>query len=94
VVLALTEPTPDSLRDMTQIWGVAPLVLTRNPDELTWTADPQVIVQSTVEQAAFRLQGIPRTVSQNNYSWYAGIANDDGELEPVPVRAGDPQWAP
>jgi hypothetical protein len=83
VVLALDAPTPDSLRDMTAIWGTAPIVLTRKPEDLLWTTPPDVVVESTVHQAEFRLQGIPRTVMINEYRWYAGVPDDAGELEPV-----------
>jgi hypothetical protein len=83
VVLALESPTPESLREMTAIWGVAPVVLTRQPDELTWTASPDVVVDSTVHQAEYRLQGIPRRVMLNDFRWYAGVPDGSGELAPI-----------
>ena len=83
LVLALEAPTPESLREMTAIWGAAPVVLTRQPDDLTWTTSPAVVVDSTVYQAEFRLQGIPRTMSVSDYRWFAGVPDASGELEPL-----------
>jgi len=86
VVLALVTPTPDTLRQMTRVWGQAPVVLTREPEMLTWTEDPAVVVDSQVYQAEYRLQGLPRVVNLSHFAWYAGQPNADGVV--VPLRAG------
>lgn len=86
LVLALEAPTPESLRKMSAIWGAAPVVLTRQPEDLAWTANPGIVVDSTVEQAEYRLQGIPRTVAVHEYLWYAGVPDASGEL--VPLEGG------
>ncbi|WP_152650494.1 hypothetical protein [Demequina aurantiaca] len=86
VVLALVEPTPDTLVAMTEEWGQAPVVLTRNPDWFTWTDGvPAPAVDSTVRTASYTLQNIPRTYSDRQYTWYAGIVGTDGSLDAVPV---------
>jgi hypothetical protein len=86
VVLALDAPTPDTLRDMTALWGVAPIVITRQAEDLLWTSPPDVVVDSTVHQAEYRLQGIPRTVMISSYRWYAGTPDAAGELVPLSVQ--------
>lgn len=83
VVLALVAPTPETLAAMTQVFGEAPVVLTRDASWFTWDEDPQVVVSSRVRQAGYQLGGIPRTYIDRDYDWYAGIVNDDGSLTPV-----------
>ncbi|MDN4482668.1 hypothetical protein [Demequina lignilytica] len=82
-VLALAELAPAQVADMAAVWDVAPVVLTRNPEWFTWSADPVVVQHSTIDQASYDLQQIPRTYFTRTYDWYAGIVQADGTLEPV-----------
>ncbi|WP_156160621.1 glycosyltransferase family 39 protein [Demequina soli] len=82
-VLQLAALDPSQVADMASAWDTAPVVLTRSPDWFDWTADPEVVVTSTVRQASYQLQAIPRTYFDRDYAWYAGIVNDDGTLTPV-----------
>lgn len=83
VVLALGPPTEDSLKEMTEIWGQAPVVLTREADTVSWTATPEVVVESRVVQADYRLQGLPNSIIYRDYTWYAGVPDDAGVLVPL-----------
>ncbi|WP_430868517.1 hypothetical protein [Demequina aurantiaca] len=86
VVLALVEPKPEALAEMAEIWGEAPVVLTRNAEWFDWEdglPDPAVV--STVRTSSYALQHIPRTYSDREYTWYAGLVNDDGSLSPLPA---------
>lgn len=83
VVLALVPPTEQTLVHMTQVWGQAPVVVTRHANELLWTSAPGVLVDSTVNQVEYRLQGIPRVVNQSEFAWYAGIPDASGSLVPL-----------
>jgi len=83
VVLALTAPTQKSLSQMKEIFGETPVVLTRDTSWFAWDEDPQIVVSSTVRQAGYQLQGIPRTYFDRDYQWYAGLVNDDGSLAPI-----------
>lgn len=86
VVLALVEPTPEALRQITATWGQAPVVLTRNTDWFEWSGgDPAPVVDSTVRTSSYALQHIPRTYTDRKYTWYAGIVTDDGTLDPLPA---------
>jgi hypothetical protein len=86
VVLALVEPDQQTLVAMTEAWGEAPVVVTRNPEWFTWVdGEPGPVVDSTVRTSSYALQHIPRTYSDRQYTWYAGEVTADGELEPVPV---------
>ncbi|WP_156163560.1 hypothetical protein [Demequina subtropica] len=87
-VLALGALDPDQLATMAESWEAAPVVLTRDPSWFEWTEAPGVVVASTVEQAGYTLQSIPRTYFVRDYQWYAGIVGDDGVLEPV-ATAGE-----
>ncbi|WP_156155898.1 hypothetical protein [Demequina phytophila] len=82
-VLALAALEPDQVARLAEAWETAPVVLTRNPEWFEWTTEPAPVVQSTVRQASYELQGIPRTYFDRSYSWYAGIVGEDGVLEPV-----------
>ncbi len=90
VVLSLEDPTPASLVEMERIWGQAPMVLTRAPEDVVWTEEPLPVVDGDVYQADYRLQGIPRTIRVSSYSWYAGIPNAEGELMPLTSRSYAP----
>ncbi len=84
VVLALEEPTPQTLLGMADVWGEAPVVLTRKRHSITWTTLPQrPSVESEVVHANYSLQRIPRSYIQRSYEWYAGLVTDTGELEPL-----------
>lgn len=83
VVLALGPPTEESLVAMTEIWGEAPVVLTREPDTVTWTIAPESINESRVVQADYRLQGLPNSIIYRDYSWYAGVPDGSGVLVPL-----------
>lgn len=83
VVLMLSSPTPEALAEMAEAWDRAPLVLTREVDDVAWTAEPAVVVESTVTQAGYSLQRLPRTFVERSYRWYAGVIGDTGEVEPV-----------
>ncbi|WP_062518623.1 hypothetical protein [Demequina silvatica] len=82
-VLALAALEPDQMARMADTWDAAPVVLTRNPEWFEWSTEPAVVVSSTVRQASYELQGIPRTYFDRAYSWYAGIVGEDGVLVPV-----------
>lgn len=83
VVLALVAPTEATLADMTEIFGEAPVVVTRDTSWFTWESEPEVVVSSRVRQAGYQLGGIPRTYIDRDYEWYAGLVNDDGTLTPI-----------
>lgn len=83
VILALDAPTPQDLVELTEVWGVEPVLLTRHEDEVTWSGTPRVVVESTVDQAEYHLQGVPRKVMQSVYLWYAGIPDETGLLVPI-----------
>jgi len=83
VVLALVTPTQQSLAQMASEFGEAPVVLTQKPEDVQWTADPQVLVESNVRQSGYRLQGLPNTYIDRDYAWYAGVVADGGVLEPI-----------
>ncbi|MDN4474923.1 hypothetical protein QQX09_03520 [Demequina sp. SYSU T00192] len=86
-VLVLAALGPDEIAAVARAWDTAPVVLTRNPEWFDWADEPAVVVQSSVRQASYELQGIPRTYFDRRYSWYAGIVGEDGTLEPVPAAA-------
>lgn len=91
VVLALVAPAPQTLREMADAWGQSPVLLTRQPEEVAWTSSPAVVLESEVDQAEYRLQGVPRTVMTSRYRWYAGVPDDAGELVPIaPVTSAAP----
>ncbi|MFW2513103.1 hypothetical protein ACNI3K_04940 [Demequina sp. SO4-13] len=85
VVLALSPPGTDALAEMAAAWGTPPLVLTRQMDDVPWTTDPDVVVESHVTHSGYSLQRIPRTYIDRSYRWYAGIVTGTGEVEPVPA---------
>lgn len=88
VVLALVEPTPQTLVDMAAAWGQAPVVLTQNTDWFEWEGGPpQPAVDSSVRTSSYTLQHIPRTYSDRQYTWYAGIVGAGGVLQPVAADA-------
>ncbi len=88
VVLMLSAPPPETLAEMTQAWGTAPLVLTREVQDVPWTTDPAIVVDSSVTQAGYALQRLPRSFVDRNYRWYAGIVGATGEVDPV-IQAGE-----
>ncbi len=83
VVLELRDPTEDQLAEVASAFGQAPLVLTRQGDSVPWTETPSIVVDSKVSHSAYTLQGIPRSLLNRNYSWYAGIVTSTGEVAPV-----------
>jgi len=83
VVLALRAPTTDTLATLSAQWDRTPLVLTREPDWFTWTTAPSVVLESTVVQAGYSLQRIPRSVIRRGYNWHAGLVTAQGEVTPV-----------
>jgi len=84
VVLALVEPTAQTLIEMTAAWGQAPVVFTRNTDWFEWDGGlPAPAVDSTVRTSSYSLQRIPRTYSDREYTWYAGIVTSTGTLSPI-----------
>lgn len=87
-VLALAELEPEQVATMAQAWETAPVVLTRNPEWFEWTVEPSVVQRSSIRQASYSLQEIPRTYFDRSYEWYAGIVGDDGTLTPVEPQAG------
>jgi hypothetical protein len=88
VVLALEAPTPETLRQATEIWGEAPVVLTQQSDWF-WDSSPTPVVTSTTHQGEYALQHMPRYRSPRDFTWYAGIVNADGTLTPL-----DPDGSP
>lgn len=82
VVLALEAPTPETLREATQVWGEPPVVLTMSPDWF-WDTPPAPVVTSTTEQGAYALQHMPWATSVREFTWYAGIPSADGTLMPL-----------
>lgn len=83
VVLALVDPAPAALVEMTEAWGEAPLVLTTDEEAVEWTSAPSVVVDSTVYQTAFALQSLPTSYYDREYEWYAGVVGPDGLVEPL-----------
>jgi hypothetical protein len=79
VVLALDAPTPETLQQATEIWGVPPVVLTQESDWF-WETAPAPVVTATMYQGEYALQHMPRYRSQRNFTWYAGIVTTDGSL--------------
>jgi len=79
VVLALVAPTPETLREATEIWGAAPVVLTQASDWF-WEIEPTPVVTSTTYQGEYALQHMPRHLSRRDFTWYAGVVNADGSL--------------
>lgn len=84
VVLALVAPTPETLVEMTRIFGTAPVVLTRDTTWFDWTQTPSVVVTSAVRQTSYTLGGIPRGYFDRTYTWYAGLVTPTGQVTPVP----------
>ncbi|MDN4480999.1 hypothetical protein [Demequina muriae] len=85
VVLMLSSPSAEDLAEMATAWERAPLVLTREVDDVPWSSDPLVVVESRVTHSGYSLQRIPRTFVERSYSWYAGVVDDTGEVRPVHV---------
>jgi hypothetical protein len=79
VVLALEEPTPDTLMRAAELWGETPVVLTRE-SEWFWDTAPAPVVTSTTFQGEYALQHMPRIVSTRDYTWFAGLVMPDGTL--------------
>ncbi len=79
VVLALEAPSAETLRQATEIWGEAPVVLTQD-SEWFWDSAPTPVVMSTMVQGEYALQHMPLSASSRNFTWYAGIVNPDGSL--------------
>lgn len=79
VVLALEAPVAETLRQATEIWGEAPVVLTQE-SEWFWDSAPTPVVTSTIVQGEYALQHMPRSASLRDFTWYAGIVNPDGSL--------------
>ena len=83
VVLSLAAPTATELAHMASVWDQAPVVLTREVDDVPWTEEPSVVVESQVRHSAYALQRIPTSYIERNYRWYAGVIDASGEVEPV-----------
>lgn len=83
VILHLGNPTEAHLAAAYEAWGEAPVVFTRQGDELPWTEEAAVVVSSRVTHSAYTLQGIPRTSMVRNYHWYAGVVTPSGAVEPI-----------
>ncbi len=79
VVLALEEPTPQTLQKAAAIWGESPVVLTRQSDWF-WESPPAPVVESRTLQGEYALQRMPSSVSWRDFTWYAGVVNPDGSL--------------
>lgn len=88
VLLGLRELTAFEIQSIALELEQTPVVLTRSPEDLEWASPPHEILYSEIYQAEFRLQGIPRTVSIGEYSWFAGVPGPDGKL--VPVTKNEP----
>lgn len=85
VVLALGAPTAEQITAMAQAWGHPPMVLTRAREDVPWTGQASPVVSREVRHSTYTLAGVPRTVSVRTYTWYAGVATDSGEVEPLAV---------
>lgn len=83
VVLSLAAPTVTELAQMAQVWDQEPMVLTRERDDVPWSHDPLVVVESQVTHAAYSLQKIPTSFIERNYRWYAGVVAPSGVVEPL-----------
>lgn len=92
VVLELGDPTAEELAEVAESFGQAPLVLTRQGDSVPWAQTPTAVVDSQVTHSAYTLQGIPHSLMNRNYTWYAGIVTQDGTVEPI--TAGHTASAP
>lgn len=82
VVLALEKPTPTTLQRATEIWGEAPVVLTRDSTWF-WESAPAPVVTSTTFQGEYALQRMPRMTSTRDFTWFAGVVGPDGALTPL-----------
>ena len=82
VVLSLAAPTVTELAQMAQVWDQAPLVLTQDIDNVPWTREPSIAVESRVTHA---LQHLPRSYIDRHYRWYAGVVAPAGVVEPIAV---------
>ncbi|WP_084124228.1 hypothetical protein [Demequina sp. NBRC 110054] len=83
VVLALVEPTQETLAEMVEIFDEAPVVVTRNEDYLEWTEEPTRVAISVVTHSGYSLQRIPVTYITRNYKWLIGVVNEDGTVTSV-----------
>ncbi|GMA36480.1 hypothetical protein GCM10025876_26840 [Demequina litorisediminis] len=83
VVLALAAPTQEQIVEMTEAWGEAPLILTRQVGDVPWSTAPSPVLTATVQHSAYTLQRLPRTLMDRDYTWYAGVATELGAVEPV-----------
>ncbi|WNM26731.1 hypothetical protein RN607_11065 [Demequina capsici] len=83
VVLALVEPTPETLAKMIDVFGEAPVVVTREQDWFDWTTEPGTVVDSTVTHSGYSLQRIPVTYITRHYAWRIGVVNTDGTVTPL-----------
>jgi len=82
-VLALVDPEPEALAQMAQIWGEAPIVLTQDPALVGAAADAPPIIDALMYRGEYALQHMPRVNARETVTWYAGIVQPDGSVEPV-----------
>ena len=85
VVLALVDPEPDALVDMTAVWGEPPVVLTQDPTLVGDGIAP--VVTDDIHRGEYALQHMPRRVSIHDDDWFAATVDSDGSLIPVVPNA-------
>ncbi|WP_159449584.1 hypothetical protein [Demequina sp. NBRC 110057] len=83
VVLALSAPTEEQLVEMADAWGEQPFVVTRQVDDVPWTDTPEPVLAAQVKHSSYTLGRLPRTLINRDYTWYAGVVNEDGSVAPL-----------
>ncbi|MDN4471663.1 hypothetical protein [Demequina zhanjiangensis] len=83
VVLALEEPSKDTLTSMIDVFGEPPMVLIQSTNYFEWTSEPYPVVTSSVVQSGYSLQRVPVSMFTRDYRWNAALVNDDGTVTPI-----------
>jgi hypothetical protein len=81
VVLALVDPEPEALIEMTEVWGEAPIVVTQDASLVGDGAEP--VVTHDIRRGEYALQHMPRLVSVHDDDWFAATIDERGGLIPV-----------
>ncbi len=85
VVLALVDPEPETLVDMTAVWGEAPVILTQEASLLGASVEP--VVTDDIRRGEYALQHMPRRISIHDDDWFAATVDPHGALIPIVPNA-------